>query len=663
MKQTLLLAAVLLLAITSFGQDDCLNAIAVELETIYTVDVVDGDPIPEDCLGNVIPDHGEWYVYTPAENSLLTISTELEQNSGGDTRFQVYSGDCDNLMCAGGDDDSGEIGNGYLSISTMYVTAGTTYYIVFDDRWGAAGFDFILTEDIPDDNDVTFVNLGFGSGNVIVDMNGDTRDDIVNVNGNTITIYHQQEDGSLESTTITTSDPDFSPSWSTAAGDLDANGFTDLLYGGGSGVTFMMANDDGTAFTEISGPEYVFCQRSNMVDINNDGHLDAFVCHDVQPNVYYINDGEGNLTYYQGGLGDTPDGGNYGSVWIDYDNDHDMDLFIAKCRGGNPVTSTNQMHRNMGNGVYEEMAADINLADPVQTWSSAWGDYDNDGDMDVFVGASSTSAGGHRMMRNTGETFIDQTIGSGFDLTDATNIENCTQDFNNDGFLDILGAGGNLWLGNGDMTFTLIDANISNGPIGDVNGDGHLDVISGGQVRINIGNDNNYLRVHLQGVESNSDGIGARIECTSALGTQIRDVRAGEGFRYMSSITAHFGIADDEAIEQIVVHWPSGNMDVISDPQINTTLTVVEGGSSVGVEEYDNDEFMVYPSIAEDMINLRIDASLQLNGIMLLDALGKEIITLGANERIVDVSDLTPGQYFVRLVMDDSFTQRVFIKR
>ena len=44
----------------------------------------------------------------------------------------------------------------------------------------------------------------------------------------------------------------------------------------------------------------MFSQRSNFVDINNDGHLDAFVCHDVQPTVYYINDGEGNLQFFQG---------------------------------------------------------------------------------------------------------------------------------------------------------------------------------------------------------------------------------------------------------------------------------------------------------------------------------------------------------------------------
>jgi len=75
-------------------------------------------------------------------------------------------------------------------------------------------------------------------------------------------------------------------------------------------------------------------ERSNFVDLNNDGHLDAFVCHDVAPNVYYINDGNGDLDFFQSadpdgissGFGLVFNGGNYGTVWIDYDNDWGIDL-------------------------------------------------------------------------------------------------------------------------------------------------------------------------------------------------------------------------------------------------------------------------------------------------------------------------------------------------
>ena len=199
-------------------------------------------------------------------------------------------------------------------------------------------------------------------------------------------------------------------------------------------------------FTETSGPQYVFSQRSNFIDINNDGNLDAFVCHDVAPNVYYINDGVGNLSFIQGGLGDYPSGGNYGSIWIDYDNDRDMDMFIAKC-GGEVPRRTNQMHTNNGDGTYTENAAVLGLDDPMQTWSAAWGDFDNDGDMDVLVGASS---GSHKLMLNDNGAFTDVTSGSGVSALVSTSIEHVTYDFDNDGNKDAFVTN---WYGQKDALF------------------------------------------------------------------------------------------------------------------------------------------------------------------------------------------------------------------
>ena len=74
------------------------------------------------------------------------------------------------------------------------------------------------------------------------------------------------------------------------------------------------------------------------------------MCHDVDANVYHLNDGSGNLTFHQGGLGETC--GNYGSVWIDYDGDHDVDLFVSKC-GCDPVDI---LYRNNGDGTFTNVA-------------------------------------------------------------------------------------------------------------------------------------------------------------------------------------------------------------------------------------------------------------------------------------------------------------------
>src|SRR5690554_2781568 len=395
-----------------------------------------------------------------------------------------------------------------------------------------------------------------GSERAVVDMNGDFLDDLVSVSATNIQIHYQQTDGSFIMGNIATTYADNLPSWSLAAADFDRNGYVDLLYAGGSGVTFMKADNSGGGYEEITFPEYVFSQRSNFVDINNDGHLDAYVCHDVAPSVYYINNGDGTFTFHQGGLGDYPTGGNYGSVWIDYDNDGDMDLFIAKCNVNGDVNerSENQLYQNDGFGNFVEVGGAAGLKDNMQTWSSAWADFDNDGHLDVFIGSSSGDFT-HKLNRNNGDgTFTDISASTGIHALTMTGIENCTYDFNNDGYADIL-SNGNLLLNNGDMTFTLIPNVLpnNNGSLGDLNNDGFIDSFTGGHIYYNDGNSNHYITINTIGVESNINGIGARVSVTSDLGTQIREVRSGEGFKYMSTLNTHFGLGPDSTIDLLTI--------------------------------------------------------------------------------------------------------------
>ena len=213
-------------------------------------------------------------------------------------------------------------------------------------------------------------------------MNGDHLDDVVATTQSTINVNYQLPGGGFNNALIQTDYAQNDAGWSIAAGDLEGNGYNDLMYGGGSGTSFMFANDAGTAYTALNPPDYIFCQRTNMVDINNDGHLDAFTCHDVAANVYYLNDGNNNFLFHQGGLGENC--GNYGSIWTDIDNDHDLDLFVAKC-GCDPVDI---LYRNNGDGSFSSVATSLGFGDYQQSWSSAWGDFDNDGDLDAMGGTT-----------------------------------------------------------------------------------------------------------------------------------------------------------------------------------------------------------------------------------------------------------------------------------
>ncbi|MBK8340212.1 MAG: VCBS repeat-containing protein [Flavobacteriales bacterium] len=604
----------------------------------------------------------EWYTYTPSQDHSITITTDLATNVGDDTRFHVYTGGCTGLVCVAGDDDSGA---GNLSVATFNVMQGTTYWIAFDNRWSSTGFDFQLIEQPPVFVPVSFhqQSIGLlGYANCVVDMNDDQLDDVVGVGRTLININHQQGLGGFVAHDVTTDSADFIPTWSLCAGDLDGNGANDLLYAGGSGVTFMMSDPDATAFTEVSGPEYVFCQRSNMVDINSDGNLDAFVCHDVDPNVYYMNDGNGNLTFIQGGLGDTPDGGNYGSIWIDYDNDHDVDLFIAKCRGGMVAAAVDQLHRNNGDGTFTEVAALMNLADYQQSWSAAWADYDNDGDLDILIGASSFTNGGHKLMRNDGSTFTNITPGSGFDTFTGTTNEWTTHDFNNDGYADVLG-GGDMMMNNGDLTFTQVNVDPGNGPIGDLNNDGFLDVLNGTTMHLNDGNDNNWLRVHTVGTVSNKNGIGARVEVTSALGTQIRDIKSGDGFRHMSSLMAHFGLGADTQVDQVTVYWPSGLVNVVQNPSINGVLTVEESISTAVSEPVAAPSLTLYPNPAEDHLYLQGNFGPAGAVFSVLDIAGKRVLGGAIMNDRLDISTLSAGTSVLRIAAQGRTVQQRFSKR
>lgn len=669
-----------LLNYSQINSDTCAEADTATPITgpgLYTVDVINGDMPPEFCVGNATNvTAGEWYRYTPTENAFLTVTTDLNQNSGGDTRFHIYSGTCGDLVCVGGDDDSGDIGNGYLSITSLDVTEGETYYIVFDDKWSPDGFDFEIFEGDPppgpDPAPVTFTtsNIGVtGTSRAIVDMNGDYLDDIVAITATNVNIHLQDGVSGFTEINIPTSQADFTPGWSLAAGDYNADGFTDLLYGSGNGVTFMRSNGDFT-FTEFSGPEDVFSQRSNFVDINNDGHLDAFVCHDINPNVYYINDGNGNLIFHQTNtpgapynLGDYPSGGNYGSVWIDYDNDRDMDMFIAKC-GGETARHINQMHTNDGkyetdNTIisYTENASTIGLADPMQTWSSAWGDFDNDGDMDVFVGAST---GSHKLMRNNNGVFENVTSGSGIEALSATGIENAALDLDNDGNLDVV-SNGNILFGHGDMTFTVFTNQLPSGSFGDLDNDGFIDIFGNGTFYRNEGNDNNWIKLTTVGNESNINGIGARLEVHTPSGIQVRDVRSGEGFRFMSSLNTHFGLGTDTTIDNIIIYWPSGSIDNIQNPAINQHLVVLEG-QTLSIIDQELADLVIYPNPVQNIINFESQTNLNGRVATVFDINGKRVINEKLTSSSLDVSTLTSGLYILRLEKEGKIITRKFIK-
>jgi len=678
MKKITLIFGLLFATQFSVAQDTCASAVPISAAGVWIVDAVNGSQVPSPiCADNGNgATAGEWYKYTPSQDYTVTVTSNLTINNGKDTRVHVYTGSCGALTCYAGDDDSGA---GYLSVCTFNVVGGNTYYIAWDNRWNSSGFTFQLTEGdvvVPPPTPITYNNVSIPTVNsnynmCIVDMNGDHIDDIVGVSANNMRVHFQQSNGTFTVTDFPISGTSYMPGWSLCAGDLNKDGYNDLLLGSGNGLTFWQSNNTGTAYTAITPGQYIFCQRTNFHDVNNDGNLDAFSCHDVDPNVYYLNDGAGNYTYYQSGitpgaynLGVIMSGGNYASIWSDFDNDGDSDMFISKCSG--PPC---ELHRNDGAAGYTDVSAiaAINMT-PVQSWSSAVNDFDNDGDMDILIGSNGGT--GNFLFRNnlvdgsnTITAFTNITAGSGFE-ENVQNRDWVSYDFDNDGLIDILGGGNRIMFNMGNMVFAPVSyPSIGVGAIGDLNNDGFLDIMQGATVRYAVPNDNNWFKVALQGVASNSNGIGARVEIYGSWGKQIRDIRSGEGFGYMSTLNAHFGLGTATEIEKLIVRWPSGTVDVVMNPTPNQMLSVVEGSSPLAVAEESVSAFTIYPNPTKSTIHISQNNGVEAKHARVIDMLGRLVISTDVMNNQINVEKLSKGNYVILLegANNKTYTQK-FIK-
>ncbi len=456
-------------------------------------------------------------------------------------------------------------------------------------------------------------NTDFHSGVAIgiADMNGDNKDDIIRLDDAKNLNIEYQNNPNASFSNYSFGAVSSSNQWSLCIGDADENGYNDVVVGGNyDNIKLLKANNSGSAWTSSTLPSSdIFIQGSNFIDINNDGALDIFACHDDAESRKWENNGSGTFTLNNNLIptitNPTSDNsGNYASIWTDYDNDGDLDLYISKCRGGvsNPIDPRriNQLFQNDGNNNFTEVAAGAGLKIGDQTWSADFADIDNDGDMDVFMLNHFTPS---LLFENNGNgTFTDITSGSGLDQNlDLFGIQGIFRDFDNDGFVDLVvtGTEHRIFKNNGNSTFTQI-ANPFNSnwieslAIGDLNSDGFLDIYAGyanlfnnpstidDQLFMNQGNGNNWIQIDLEGTVSNLNGIGARVELFGSWGEQIREVRSGEGYGIQNSFLQHFGLGNASQITKVVVKWPSGIINEVNTPSINQVLTIIEEEAPTG---------------------------------------------------------------------------------
>jgi hypothetical protein len=449
-------------------------------------------------------------------------------------------------------------------------------------------------------------NANFYSGVAIgvTDMNNDGKDDIIRMNqGYDLTIEYQNQTDEIF-TTFNNGNIDNGSQWSMCVADINNDGFNEVLAGGAyDDVKVAMASSDGSSYstTYLPGPG-MFVQGSNFADINNDGFIDVFACHDDAESRIWGNDGMGNLMPQDDWIDmatvpNSDNSGNYGSIWTDFDNDGDLDLYIAKCRQGvSDMTDPrriNALYVNDGDGNYTEMAEEYGLKIGYQSWTADFQDVNNDGWMDCFITNHDHIS---QLLINDGTGHYTEVMNTGINVNGLP-IQGVMRDFDNDGFVDVIvsGSAQHIFRNNGDLTFSevtgIFDSNdMESFALGDLNNDGFIDVYGGyasiyttpsnidDVIWMNDGNSNNHLAVQLQGVISNRNAIGARIEIYGAWGVQVREVRSGESYGIMNSMIQYFGLGTATEIDSVVVNWPSGIKQTETGINPNSTLQLIEGG-------------------------------------------------------------------------------------
>lgn len=466
-----------------------------------------------------------------------------------------------------------------------------------------------------------------GNSVAVVDINNDGLDDIVKMDqASTLVIDMQNQNGTFThyNVGLVTSSTG-SHVWGMAVADVDHNGWKDVVTGTNGSLYLAKLSWSGSAITmnktTLAGSYFV--QNITFGDFDNDGWVDLAVCDDVDyMKIYKNTTGTLNLqapasalinTNINPGMtysGDPYDSGNYGSVWLDFDNDGDLDLYIAHCRQSTS-SSTDQRRRdrlfvNNGSNVYTEAAATygIEVTNFRQTWTTSFGDIDNDGDFDILM---MNHTGASQILENDGTGhFTDITASTGF-VWNNDGIESVLEDFDNDGYLDILmsggGAGDSYWVyrNNGNKTFTAITGTFpsqSNGMLsfatGDLNHDGKIDVFASyGNVYNtptstndflylnSTNNGNHYITFNLTGTTSNKNAIGARVTIHGAFGTQVREVRAGETYGTANSMQLHFGLGANTGITDATIEWPAGGTTTFGALDADQFVTAVEGGCTI----------------------------------------------------------------------------------
>jgi len=435
---------------------------------------------------------------------------------------------------------------------------------------------------------------GEGMAVSVADYDNDGFSDLMVMNFGDFVLYHNNGDGTFENVTEIAFPDGVDEIWygGSSWGDFDGDGFLDIYVAGyvdlsrnigNENLRFPMDfmgyknrlyhnNGDGT-FTDIAEAAgvqdgYRKSMQVLIADFNNDNRPDIFVGNDTDPNGLYLNRGDGTFKEFSGPSGLSSTDGSMGIAWGDYNNDQMMDLYISNYVGEADllmmmVDNTSSNDGKTRNAIF---TADFNSPIiqqktwPLVGWGTGFFDFDNDGDLDLFVsgGHLNDVSGDNRdfnvLFENNGDgTFNDRSELSGV-LKPGKRIHRAAifGDYDNDGKIDF------YVVNNGEESYD--EKSDRHGVLF------HNESLGGGH----------WLKIRLQGTTSNRDAFGTKLAITFGDTTIIREHVSGEGYFSSNAQEVHFGLGSATKIDSLIITWPTGETQTFTELDVDQTLYCIE---------------------------------------------------------------------------------------